>query len=140
MTGKAREKLTWKLTIPNMVPERLRRVADQKLLSINRRLHQLYGAHFESSDSMSAGDLNREDLVNAAIFVWAEMRRRRMQVSENTPLFEAAASLRKQDPDPENTSSHAEEEGLDVSLRDDTYSLFSTERWEHDHVETEQDD
>lgn len=140
MTGKARENPTWKLTIPNMVPQRLRRVADQELLSINRRLHQLFAAHFESNDSMTAGDLNREDLVNAAIFVWEEMRRRRMQVSENTSLWEAAASIGKQDADPENTSSHAEEEGLDVSLRDATYSLFTTERWEHDHVETEQND
>jgi hypothetical protein len=86
-----------KLRVPEMVPDRLKRVGDKELLAVNRRLHQLFSANFADNDKTTVGDLNREDLVNAALFVWAEMERRDMEVAEDSPLREAAFALVKID-------------------------------------------
>lgn len=84
-----------KLTVAEMVPGRLAHVSDRELAAVNLRLHQLFGGNFAGNDRMVAGDLNREDLVNAAIFVWAEMKRRGMSVADNGPLYEEAERLRE---------------------------------------------
>jgi hypothetical protein len=106
-----------KLSVGEMVPSKLREVTDEELLSVNRRLHQLFGAHFAGNRAMTAGDLNREDVVNAALFVWAEMRRRDMEVSDDSPLAQAANDLAK---------------GED---REEVYSMFGQLYWEDDDAE-----
>ena len=83
-----------KLRIEEMIPDKLRVVPDQELLAVNRRLHQLYGANFDGNDKMTAGELNREDLINAALFVWKEMLRRGMAVNQESALWRAAEHLR----------------------------------------------
>lgn len=84
-----------KLGVGEMVPDRLRDVDDRELLSLNRRLHQLWGGNFEGNDRITAGTLNREDVVNAALFVWAEMQRRGIRVARDSDLWRAAQALRK---------------------------------------------
>lgn len=133
MSGKVRKAGSEKLAVPEMVPGRLRRVPDQELLAVNRRLHQLFAANFEGNSSMTAGDLNREDLVNAAIFVWQEMKRRRMTVAQDTALWQAANRLRKEDDEPEALT-------LETMSRDEMYALLSTQLWESDDVDAAEND
>lgn len=78
-----------KLSIDEMNPRSLREVSDRELLSLNRRLHQLYGKNFEGNDKITSGDLNREDLVNAYIFVSNEMKTREMELNDTSLAIEA---------------------------------------------------
>jgi len=68
-----------KLAIKEITPEVLKDITDADLLSTHRRLHQLFAGNFEGNDKTTAGDLNREDLVNAEIFVQNEMADRDME-------------------------------------------------------------
>lgn len=77
-SGELRRDELRKLTVAEVHPDRLRGVDDGDLLSVHRRLHQLFGGHFAGNESLSAGDLRREDLVNAELFVQDEMLRRGM--------------------------------------------------------------
>ena len=84
-----------KLAVAEIHPERLRAVDDAELLSVHRRLHQLFGAHFAGNDRLSAGDLNREAVVNAEVFVQAEMTRRGVAHAAADELAREAAALSK---------------------------------------------
>jgi hypothetical protein len=88
---------TEKLGVGEMVPGKLRDVDAKELLSLNRRLHQLWGANFADTDRTTAGTLNREDVVNAALFVWAEMQRRGIRIARDSDLWRAAQTLTKAD-------------------------------------------
>ena len=90
MAGKASGKGAAKLAVPEIIPDRLMKVPVKELVSVNRRLYQLWSSNFADNTKMTAGDLNREDLVNAAKFVWAEMERRGFEVSRDTSLWRAA--------------------------------------------------
>ncbi|MBI3184709.1 MAG: DNA adenine methylase, partial [Myxococcales bacterium] len=90
---------TSKLEIAEVHPERLRAVSDEELLSVHRRLHQLFGGNFAGNDRLSAGDLKREDIVNAEVFVQDEMARRGMRHEVGDELAVEADVLRKYEPD-----------------------------------------
>lgn len=77
-----------KLAVADINPEALREVTRQELTSMNRRLHQLYGAVFAGNDRRTADGLSRETLINAAVFMWAEMKTRGMNVAADTALAE----------------------------------------------------
>ncbi|MBI3184627.1 MAG: DNA adenine methylase [Myxococcales bacterium] len=86
---------TRKLEVAEVHPERLRGVPDEELLSIHRRLHQLFGGNFAGNDRLSAADLKREDLVNAELFVQDELHRRGMEHAADDELAREAATLRR---------------------------------------------
>lgn len=83
-----------KMRIAEIEPGTLRHVSDRELKSLNLRLHQLYGGNFADNDSMTAGELNRENLVNAALFVFREMHRRGMHYQRDSALYREAERLR----------------------------------------------
>ncbi len=57
------------------------------------RLHQLFGLNFAGNDKITAGDLNREELVNAELFVQAEFRRRGIEHTADDELTYEAEEL-----------------------------------------------
>jgi site-specific DNA-adenine methylase len=84
-----------KMSIKDISPVSLRGVDDQELLSLHRRLHQLFAGNFAGNAKLSAGDLKREDLINAEIFVQDEMSRRQMEHQADDDLASEAAKLRQ---------------------------------------------
>jgi site-specific DNA-adenine methylase len=92
--AKAIESDVRKLRIGEIEPGTLRHVSDRELRSVNLRLHQLYGANFADSDRMTAGELNRENLINAALFVFREMHRRGMHYQRDSALYQETERLR----------------------------------------------
>jgi hypothetical protein len=84
-----------KLTVAEVHSDRLRGVADDELLSVHRRLHQLFGGNFAGNDRLAAGDLRREDLVNAELFVQDEMARRGLRHEADDELAHETAALRR---------------------------------------------
>ncbi len=72
------------MKIAEISPVTLKDVSNTELLSLHRRLHQLWGEHFEGNTKESAGGLTREDLTNAHQFVREEMERREM--GHDSPL------------------------------------------------------
>lgn len=84
-----------KMPIKEISPVSLRQVDDQELLSLHRRLHQLFAGNFAGNDKLSAGDLGREDLVNAELFVQDEMARRGMEHQADDALSQEADQLRR---------------------------------------------
>lgn len=87
---------TTKITVEGINPKSLRKEGDRELLSLHLRLHQLFANNFEGNTMITAGDLNRETLVNAEIFVQAEMSRRGFQHKVDDELTEEAVGLRAQ--------------------------------------------
>lgn len=67
------------MRIAEISPVTLEAVPDSEVLVLHLRLHQLWGGLFEGNKRESAGDLTREDLVNAHRFIVAEMTRRVMR-------------------------------------------------------------
>lgn len=67
------------MRIAEISPVTLEAVPDSEVLVLHLRLHQLWGGLFEGNTRESAGDLTREDLVNAHRFIVAEMTRRVMR-------------------------------------------------------------
>ena len=66
----------------------LKPISDQELLSLNRRVHQLWGGLFSSGDSKRGG-LTRKQLLGAAKAIFGEMTRRGMHVDQWSPLYVA---------------------------------------------------
>lgn len=87
--GIAKREEVSKLGVDEINPRALAAVDDRELLSINRRLHQIYGGNFEGNNRVTAGDLNREAVVNAYIFVAAEMEDRDMKPKQTALAIEA---------------------------------------------------
>lgn len=83
------------LAIVEITAASIENVDNKELLSLNRRLHQLWGANFEGTDKKSADGLVREDLINAYVTVRAEMEKRSMETSDDTDLARAAKELRE---------------------------------------------
>ena len=75
--------------VADINPKSLRKIPDQELLSLNRRLHQLWGKFFSDGQPLVV-HLKRKDLLQAARYVFAEMKRRNMNVDESTSLYVAA--------------------------------------------------
>nr|MBC8446017.1 hypothetical protein [Chloroflexota bacterium] len=72
------------MKIAEISPVTLKDISDEELLSLHRRLHQLWGKHFEGNTKESAGNMTREDLTSAHQFVREEMERRDMK--HDSPL------------------------------------------------------
>lgn len=83
-----------KLSVAEVHPDRLRDVPDEELLSVHLRLHQLFAQHFAGNDKLGLDGLRREDLVNAELFVQAELARRGMKHEADDELAREAARLR----------------------------------------------
>ncbi|MDR7420811.1 MAG: DNA adenine methylase, partial [Armatimonadota bacterium] len=84
-----------KLAIAEIHPDRLRNVSDEEILSVHRRLHQLFAKNFAGNERLTVGELRREDLVNAELFVQEEMRRRGMRHGADDALAREADALRR---------------------------------------------
>jgi hypothetical protein len=83
------------MKIANINPDTLSQVDNKELTSLNLRMHQLWAGNFAGNDELTVGDLNRENLLNAALFIWAEMLNRGMEVDTDTALWRAAEQLTK---------------------------------------------
>lgn len=85
-----------KLDIGEITPSRLRRVPESELLMVHLRVHQWYANEFAGNDRIrSAGGMNREDVVNAEIFLQNEMARRGLQHHVEDGLTREADALRQ---------------------------------------------
>lgn len=82
-----------KIAVTDIDPPRLRRIPDQELLSVHLRLHQLFAGNFEGNQKLSTDGMRREDVVNAELFVQAEMARRDMKHEADDELTREAAEL-----------------------------------------------
>ncbi len=72
------------MKVAEISPVTLKDATDEEVLSLHRRLHQLWSKQFAGNTKESADGLTREDLVNAHRFVVEEMERRKMQ--HDSPL------------------------------------------------------
>jgi hypothetical protein len=86
--------VTVKLTVAEITPEALDRADKRELLMVHLRLHQVFMIGFADNDKLTADDLNREDLVNAEIFVQNELERRKLEHLVDDQLTAEAAALR----------------------------------------------
>jgi len=83
-----------KMAIDEINPRSLRPIDDQELLSLHHRMHQLHGANFAGNDKLSVGELNREALLNAYVFIIDEMTLRGMNVSHDNDLWRESEDMR----------------------------------------------
>jgi DNA adenine methylase len=112
------EETVQKIRVAEIEPGTLRHVSDRELRSVNLRLHQLYGANFADNDKITAGELNREDLINAALFVFREMHRRGFHIQRDSALWREAERLRAEKRATAPTHASGEKTGKRIAFND----------------------
>jgi len=80
-----------KASLAEIAPPLLRKAEQEELLSLHRRMHQLWGGLFEDDTNESAGGLTREDVDNAHAMIVEEMARRKL--AHDSPIEKAAVNL-----------------------------------------------
>lgn len=100
-----------KLAVSEMVPVRLQRANDIEIALMERKLRKLFIVNFATNRESTVGDLDKEDIVKTASFVWQEMRHRGMPVDDETALWREAKGIGKD----------AEEEPVEW-IRDEIYN------------------
>lgn len=84
------EKAVAKLRVEQIIPSTLADLDDDKLRSLERQLHEVYNETFQGNDKLTAGGQNREDLINAAVFVWRELTNRGQGLNLGAPMYREA--------------------------------------------------
>lgn len=69
-------------------PDELRRSTPAELVELDRQLHRIFERSFAESDVTQAEGVTREDVINAHVFVLAELERRGVQTVEVDSLAE----------------------------------------------------
>jgi len=112
------------LSVEDIDPVRLRQLSEEEFKTTVARVDSAYVSGFKGNDKTTLRGLSREDVVNAALFVLDEAKRRDRDIKLDNALVDEVQQLRqKAAEDPEYATIHAsgEEQG-DVLKLDEVLS------------------
>jgi len=100
--------------VAGVTPDTVEAHGDADLKAVADRLSDIWDRHFATTDKITSDGLNRESVLNAALFVLAELKNRKLDAPTGS-LWEAAREMGKADHAPVNPGSESKGEPIKLN-------------------------